>query len=192
MARFELCQLKKKLSLIPNKQSIEMKLKYLSILLITLLFGCNESKEISSINPENWSKRTANISAKDSLEYGKSYLSIYSQIYSLTEHKTHNLTAMVSMRNTSDSDTIYILKAEYYDTHGKSVRIYFDHPIFLSPLETTEIIINETDISGGTGSNFIFEWKIPKNCPEPLFEGVMNSTMSQQGLSFTTHAKRIK
>ncbi len=169
-----------------------MKKKYLSIIVILLLFSCNESKEISSINPEIWSKRTANLNAKDSLEFGKSYLSIYSQIYSLTQHKTHNLTAMVSLRNTSDLDTIYILKAQYYDTHGKMVRKYFDQPIYLAPLETTEIIIDEIDISGGTGSNFIFEWKIPKNSPEPLFEGIMNSMREQQGLSFTTQAKRIE
>lgn len=92
----------------------------------------------------------------------------------------------------SDLDTIYLLRAEYYDTHGKSVRNYFDSPIFLTPMETTEIIIDQSVISGGTGSNFILEWKIPKNCPEPLFEGIMISTMGQQGLSFTTQAKRIK
>jgi hypothetical protein len=59
-------------------------------------------------------------------------------------------------------------------------------------LETAEIIIDEVDDSGGTGSNFIFEWKIPQNCQAPLFEGVMSSTMGQQGLSFTTEAKRIE
>ena len=155
-------------------------------------FACNKQKEISSINPENWSVRAANLNTMDSLEFGKSYLSIYSQIYSISEHKTHNLTAMVSLRNTSDLDTIYILKAEYYDTHGKSIRKYFNQSIYLAPLETIAIIIDETDITGGTGSNFIFEWKIPKNCSEPLFEGIMNSTMGQQGLSFTTQAKRIK
>jgi len=48
------------------------------------------------------------------------------------------------------------------------------------------------DVEGGTGSNFIFEWQAPKNCPEPLFEGVMNSTVGQQGLSFTTQSRRIK
>jgi hypothetical protein len=95
-----------------------MKIKYLSIILLVVLFSCNEKKELSSINLENWYKRTANISTKDSLEYGKSYLSIYSQIYSMSEHKTHNLTAMASLRNTSDTDSIYILKAFYYDTHG--------------------------------------------------------------------------
>lgn len=169
-----------------------MKIKYFSILSILLLFSCKEKKDISSVNPENWSKRAINISSKDSLEFGKSYLSIYSQIYSNTEHKTHNLTSMVSMRNTSESDSIYLLRAEYYDTNGKSIRKYFDSPIFLAPMETTEIIIDEIDVSGGTGSNFILEWKIPKNCPEPLFEGIMTSTMGQQGLSFTTQAKQIK
>ncbi|MFD1162158.1 DUF3124 domain-containing protein [Hwangdonia seohaensis] len=169
-----------------------MKYKYLPIILIIILFSCTEKKENSSLNPENWSKRTVNLKASDSLEYGKSYLSIYSQIYSMSEHTTHNLTSMVSMRNTSESDTIYLLRAEYFDTHGKSVRKYFDAPIFLAPMETTEIIIDEVDVSGGTGSNFILEWKIPRNCPEPLFEGIMTSTMGQQGLSFTTHAKRIE
>lgn len=157
-----------------------------------LISACNEKTEISSTNPKNWSKRAIELSTKDSLEFGKSYLSVYSQIYSITEHKTHNLTSMISMRNTSESDTIFLLRAEYYDTYGKSVRKYFDSPIYLAPMETSEIIIDEVDISGGTGSNFIFEWKIPKNCPEPLFEGIMSSTKGQQGLSFTTQAKRIK
>ncbi|MGS0527925.1 DUF3124 domain-containing protein [Zobellia nedashkovskayae] len=170
-----------------------MKKCVLSLLMVSLLYSCiQEKKEVSSINPENWSKRKIDISSKDSLEYGKSYLSIYSQIYSMTEHKTHNLTAMASLRNTSDKDTVYLTKAEYFDTHGKPVRTYFNHPIYLAPMETTEIIIDEVDIEGGTGSNFLIEWKVPKGCPEPLFEGIMNSTMSQQGLSFTTQARRIE
>jgi len=167
--------------------------KFIVLFAVAVVFtSCEQEKEISSINPENWSKRNVTIKAKDSLDYGKSYLSIYSQIYSSTEHKTHNLTAMVSLRNTSDTDTIYVLKAEYFDTHGTSLRNYFNHPIYLAPLETTEIIIDEMDVEGGTGSNFIFEWNAPKNCPEPLFEGVMNSTVGQQGLSFTTQSRRIK
>lgn len=162
-------------------------------LTVLMLLSCNEKpKKTEPIHAENWAKRKIDIKKKDSLEYGKSYLSIYSQIYSISQHKTHNLTAMVSLRNTSDTDTIYLLRAEYFDTHGAHVRTYFNHPIFLAPMETTDIIIDEKDVVGGTGSNFIFEWKIPKNCPEPLFEGVMNSTMGQQGLSFTTQAKRVK
>lgn len=169
-----------------------MKKIILLFAVVLVLASCLQEKEISSIHPENWTKRKATVNAKDSLEYGKSYLSIYSQIYSSSEHKTHNLTAMVSLRNTSDVDTIYLTKAEYFDTHGVSLRNYFTHPIYLAPLETAEIIIDEMDVEGGTGSNFIFEWHAPKDCPEPLFEGVMNSTLGQQGLSFTTQSRRIK
>lgn len=170
-----------------------MKFIYLPFIFVLFFCSCDQEKQTTvPIHSENWAKRKANLSDYDSLEYGKSYLSIYSQIYSISELKTHNLTVMVSLRNTSDVDTIYVLTAEYFDTHGKPVRKYFDAPIYLAPMETTEIIIAEVDISGGTGSNFLFEWKIPKGCPEPLFEGVMNSVMRQQGLSFTTQAKRIK
>ena len=124
-----------------EKPLTKMKLKFVSIVMILLIFSCNEKSDVSSISPENWSKRVANMSGKDSLEFGKSYLSIYSQIYSYSEQTTYNLTAMVSLRNTSDSDTIYILRAEYYDTHGKSIRKYFEKPIFLAPMETTDIIM---------------------------------------------------
>jgi hypothetical protein len=164
---------------------------YILCLSIVIL-GCNSPKSTDAIHSENWSKRHVDLSSKDSLNYGKSYLSIYSQIYSLSQHKTHNLTAMASLRNVSDRDTIYLLNARYYDTHGKLIRTYFDKPIYLAPLETTEIIIDELDVEGGTGSNFIFEWKTPKQTPQPLFEGVMNSTVGQQGLSFTTQSIRIE
>ena len=162
------------------------------ILLVIAFASCGKNNTKKSIAAENWKARTATLHNQDSLEFGKSYLSVYSQIYSSTEHTTHNLTAMVSLRNVSDVDTIFVLNAKYFDTHGKLVKTYFDTPIFLSPLETAEIIIDEKDIAGGTGSNFLFEWKTPRNTPEPLFEAIMNSTMSQQGLSFITQGKRVE
>ncbi|RKR12902.1 uncharacterized protein DUF3124 [Maribacter vaceletii] len=167
--------------------------RYIPVILLFFVFlACEKKKELSSVATENWTKRAASTSVKDSLEYGKSYLSIYSQIYSLSEHKRHNLTAMVSLRNTSDKDTIYLLNSKYFDTHGKLIRSYFDFPIYLAPMETTEIIIEEGDVSGGTGSNFLIEWKKQQKTSEPLFEAVMSSTLGQQGLSFTTQAKRIE
>ena len=168
-----------------------MKLKYV-IIVVWFITSCQSKVELSSVSPQNWSNRFINIDALDSLEYGMSYLSIYSQMYSMNEKTIHNLTAMVSLRNTSITDSIYITNADYYDSKGKLVRKYFDKTIYLAPLETTEIIIDEIDTSGGTGANFIFEWKTPSNCTEPIFEGVMNSTEWQLGFSFITQAKRIK
>ncbi len=156
-----------------------------------MVFSCEEEKEVSSINPVNWTKRQINNTLNDSLVSGMTYLSIYSQIYSQSEHRTHNLTATVSMRNTNLKDTIFLEKADYFDTHGKLIRTYFNKTIYIAPMETVEIVIDETDKHGGTGANFVFDWKIPPHTHEPFFEGVMISTSGQQGISFTTQGRNL-
>ena len=164
----------------------------IKIVLLTLLIqSCKEKVEISSINPVNWEKRTIGFDFADTLIKGTTYLSVYSQIYSQTEHRTHDLTATVSIRNVNKADTIYINKAEYFDTKGNSIRIYFDKTIFIAPMETVEIIIDEQDQEGGTGANFLFDWTIMPNSNDPIFEAIMISTSGQQGLSFTTQGKKI-
>ncbi|MAX69957.1 MAG: hypothetical protein CMC76_02500 [Flavobacteriaceae bacterium] len=169
-----------------------MKKIFVLVWLVLVCVSCENENKQDELKKVNWKNRVAKVSPTDSLETGESYLSIYSQIYSLSQHKRYNLTAMVSLRNTSKKDTIYLLKADYYDTHGELIKTYFDQPVYVSPMETLEIVIDEGDISGGTGSNFLFDWQIPQNCPEPLFEAVMSSTVGSQGLSFTTQAKRIQ
>lgn len=162
------------------------------LLLGALCLSCGDKPEMSSISPVNWDMRKADSVILDSLNKGSSYLSVYSQIYSQTEHITHNLTATVSMRNTSQKDTIYLSQAAYFDTQGTFLRSYFDKVIFIAPMETVEIVINEIDKDGGTGANFIFDWHIPQNASEPIFEAIMISTSGQQGLSFSTQGKRVE
>lgn len=167
--------------------------KIFALLLVFVFFqACEEPQEVSSIDPINWEKRTINEMISDSLLRGETYLSVYSSIYSFTEHRTHELTATVSMRNTNRLDTIFIDKAEYFNTKGESIRVYFEKTIFIQPMETVEIVIDEIDKEGGTGANFLFNWAVPAQAHEPLFEGVMISTSGQQGLSFTTQGKRIE
>ncbi|MCB0454874.1 MAG: DUF3124 domain-containing protein [Aequorivita sp.] len=166
------------------------------LVLSGMLVGCNDPKEISSFNPNHWEDHYAGPEVsgllKDSLQNGKTYLSIYSHIYSFTLEKSQNLTAMVSLRNVSDTDTIYISKADYYNTKGELIRSYFEKPIQLKPVETVEIVIDETDEHGGSGANFIFKWTTKPTTPEPIFEAVMTSLRGSQGLSFTTQGRRIE
>lgn len=168
-------------------------MKNLIILLLVgiVLISCESNKEVSSLNPENWGKRTISKKLSDSLVSGTTYLSVYSQIYGMTEHRTHDLTATISMRNTNRKDTIFIRKAEYFNTKGDLIRSYFNRPIFLAPMETVEIVIDEIDKEGGTGANFLFEWTIKQTSNEPFFEGIMISTSGQQGLSFSTHGVKV-
>jgi hypothetical protein len=165
-----------------------------TIILACLLLSCNEKQNDvdDDVNNVNWNKREVLTYSADSLITGKTYLSVYSHIYSQSEHKNQNLTATVSMRNINIDDTVFIEKAVYYDTKGEKVRTYIDKPVYIKPLETIEIVILQKDKVGGSGANFIFEWKTKSNIIEPHFESVMISTMGQQGLSFTTQGIRIE
>lgn len=165
-------------------------------IILMLLIGlsissCDQKKQMKAVNPLNLENGTINFKLNDSLKSGSTYLSVYSQIYSRSEHRTQDLTATVSMRNINVADTIFILKATYFDTKGNEIRNYINKPIFLGPMETVEIVIDEIDKEGGTGANFLFDWKMAKNVNEPFFEAVMISTSGQQGLSFTTQGRRI-
>ena len=163
----------------------------LLVIILLFVFSCENNKEISSVNETNWKSRTITHVLSDSLIQGKTYLSVYSQIYSETEHKVHNLTATVSLRNINTIDTVYIDKATYFNTYGEAIRAYFEKTIFIAPMETVEIIIDEHDKEGGTGANFVFDWRVKPHSNEPFFESVMITTSGQQGISFTTQGKKI-
>ena len=160
--------------------------------LMMIVLSCEEEKKMSSVDPVNWGAREVTHSLADTLETGSTYLSVYSQIYSESENKVQNLTSTVSLRNPSRKDTLYITRADYFGTDGNLIRTYFDEPIFIAPMETVEIVIDQIDQEGGTGANFIFDWRILPGSNQPLFEAVMISTYGQQGLSFTTRGRRIE
>ncbi|KKN46411.1 hypothetical protein LCGC14_0673190 [marine sediment metagenome] len=128
----------------------------------------------------------------DSLDMGHTFLSIYSSVYMRNEKEQSDLTVTVSLHNPNRDEEVFIDKAVYYNTQGDPIRTYFDRTIFIKPMETVQIVIDGVDKEGGTGANFIFDWKKKPNSNEPLFEAVMINTFGSQGLSFVTEGKRIK
>lgn len=163
------------------------------LLLMIVLISCDQpvKKQIDK-KAVDWQSHEANHIPSTSIIKGTCYLPVYSQVYQLHQHKTYNLTVMVSLRNVSPTDSVYILNADYFDSSGEKIHEYLKNPIFLRPLETVEIVIDENDDTGGTGGNFIFDWVARNKMQIPLFEAIMISTTGQQGLSFTTRSVQIK
>ena len=162
------------------------------IFFVTLIItSCQEVKEYNLPNDTNWEARKIEIEHFDDLVQGQTYLPVYSHIYHRFDNRTFNLTVTVSIRNLSISDSIYILNADYFNTEGVRIRQYLQNPMFLKPLETVEIIIEEEDEEGGSGANFIFNWASKNEKNPPLFEAVMISTYGQQGISFSTRGVQI-
>ena len=114
------------------------------------------------------------------------YVPIYSDIYSESKNGRFLLTATLSIRNTSMSDSIFLEEIDYYDTAGNMVRKYNDKTLFLKPLESIDYVVDEDDKSGGSGANFIIIWSAKNSNVKPIFEAVMISTKGQQGISFTS------
>ncbi|MEZ4938521.1 MAG: DUF3124 domain-containing protein [Crocinitomicaceae bacterium] len=168
---------------------------FYTLLILSLFCMSLEScSEVLEDNPNqvNWKKRRLKSQLKNHTDQGETYLSIYSEIYSMSEHRTHHLTVTVSIRNVNREDTIILDRAQYFDSKGNLLTNYFDFAIVLLPLETIEIVIGQEDVKGGTGANFVFNWRKEENVVDPYFEAVMISTSSQQGLSFTSKGVRVK
>jgi len=164
----------------------------IKFILITLLFSsCTVEKENRILKSTDLESRKTEISNFDDLIHGKSYLSVYSHIYHSYANQIFDLTITISIRNVSITDTIYILKADYFNTDGDNIRQYIQKPIYIKPMETVEIIIAEKDKEGGSGANFVFDWAVKNDINLPLFEAVMISTYGDQGLSFLTRGVQI-
>lgn len=172
-------------------------MKYSFILiLLAFLAGCNlnnknEVKEVKRSHPSH----IYNFVEIDTalLKYFETvYLPVYSDIYYQDGTKRFPITATVSIRNTSLTDSAFILSACYYDSYGKMIRSYLDSTLLLSPLESIELVVEEKESEGGAGANFIIDWAATKYADQILIQSVMISTYGQQGVSFLSDAKIIK
>jgi hypothetical protein len=119
------------------------------------------------------------------------YIPIYSDIYSVHRQKSTLLTATLSIRSTSLTDTTYINSIDYYDSHGKKIRSYIDKTLLLKPMASVDYVIERDDVSGGTGANFLVTWGAETNT-QPMFQAVMIATTGQHGLSFVTNGVSTK
>jgi len=120
------------------------------------------------------------------------YVPVYSNVFSGPRKLPFQLAATLSIRNTDLSSSFQVTTIDYYDTNGKLVRHYLDKPVGLGPLASTYIHIEEKDVRGGFGANFIVRWTSNKLINTPIIECVMIGATSGQGISFVSPGQEIK
>ena len=119
------------------------------------------------------------------------YVPAYSHIYSGNRERPFLLTVTLSIRNVDPKHQIKIFLVDYYETQGNLLKKHVDKPIPLKPLESLRYVIPERDKSGGSGANFIIEWRSDKFVNPPIVESIMIGTQSTQGVSFTSRGQEI-
>lgn len=139
-----------------------------------------------------FSPLTVHADEKIGLSNGQTiYVPAYSHIYIGNREQPFFLTVTLSIRNIDPKHQIKITVVDYYETQGKLLKKYLEKPVILKPLESLRYIIPESDKAGGSGANFIVEWKSDKLANPPIIESIMISTRSRQGVSFTSRGQTI-
>lgn len=162
-------------------------------ILCLLVFGCNNAnlkEERESVTSDH---QLENKPVKTDSVYKtkKVYVPVYSNIYQRTRNDRTLLTSTLSIHNTSETDTLYISRIDYYNTEGKLVRNYIKSPIFLNTFETLEYVVDESDETGGSGANFVIEWYGNKKL-NPIFQAVMIGGLGNKSFSFTTEGVEVE
>lgn len=119
------------------------------------------------------------------------YIPIYSEIYSESRFNSTLLTATLSIRNTSLTDSIFVNTIDYYNNDGVNVKSFIDKTVLLKPMASIDYVIDRDDDTGGLGANFILDWSSRKDC-KPIFQAVMIGTSGQHGLSFVVNGQSLK
>ncbi|HEY6977807.1 MAG TPA: DUF3124 domain-containing protein [Chitinophagaceae bacterium] len=159
------------------------------LLSLLILFACRDDKNQKGYLPGqvyHYIKiDTAALINKHSV-----YVPVYSHIYSREVGSPVNLTAVLSIRNTSYTDSFYVTDIIYYGSQGEVLKRYLDSSLLVKPMASIEFVVERTESKGGAGANFVVKWGSFTTGSEPLIQTVMNETTS--GISFVTNGVEMK
>lgn len=120
------------------------------------------------------------------------YVPAYSHIYSGDRERQIPLAVTLSIRNTDPANGLALQMVDYYDSHGKRLKSYLTEPVSLDPMSSIRYVIKQSDLSGGSGANFLVRWVSEKPVNIPIIETVNISTMSSLGISFSSRGRAIR
>lgn len=120
------------------------------------------------------------------------YVPIYSEIPYGDQHRTLNLSATLSIRNTDRTQSLTLKRVDYYNSKGNLASAYLTEPCILKPMASLEFIVKESDRRGGISASFLVEWTGASPLSPPVVEAIMISTASAQGISFSSPARVLE
>jgi len=139
---------------------------------------------------------TANAQSLPSVMSQLLYLPIYSHIYhgdldNQGKPVQTLLSAHVAIRNTNSGKPLTLHYARYYDTDGKLIKDYVPKAVTIPPLGTHELFVPRSDVTGGSGANFLISWSADTTVNPPLVEALHADIQPARTLTFITSARPI-
>lgn len=103
---------------------------------------------------------------------GRTYVPCYSHIYT-GSGGAKDVAVTLSVRNVSSTTSLVLDSVKFFDTHGKIIDDLLAGRSHLAPLQTAEFFIATQDQRGGSGANFLVDWRVEPDAPRPVSEAVM-------------------
>ena len=116
---------------------------------------------------------------------GRTYVPAYSHGY--VGSGTPVLFAItLSVRNVDPARALVLTRVDYHATEGQRLRAFLTREQVVPPLGTAEFLVEREDEEGGSGANFMVEWRVEPGGHRPLAEAVMLGTVGPSGFAFTS------
>ncbi len=119
------------------------------------------------------------------------YVPAYAKIFIDARGRTIDLVVTLTIHNTDFQNEIILTSVRYFNAQGELRKEYLPQPMRLSPLATTEFLVENSADDGGMGTNFVVEWVAAQPVYEPIVEAIMIQVASGQGISFTSPGRVI-
>lgn len=119
------------------------------------------------------------------------YVPIYSHVY-YRGGSPFLLEATLSIRNIDPQHAVYLRSVRYYDTEGKLAKTHVEKLIRLDPLQTIEFLVKQHDVSGGSGANFMVDWRGEAEAEVPLIEAIMVGNLGTPAISFVSRGVALR
>ena len=164
---------------------------YVLLFLVFLISACDAQKQNAQQIPSATEFNPLTSTTIRSLQGQQVYVPVYKNLY-LSEKGHVPLTTVLSIRNTSLTESIIIAKVDYYDTNGKLLKSFLNGPFSLSKMASKDFVISSDDLTGGTGANFVVKWDSEKKISTPIIEALMYGTNGTHSYSFTSRGQEIE
>lgn len=163
--------------------------------LIIWVCGLTLNPDSKEEGPKVWQKHLKPTTIKEGEKLAMHetvYLPVYSHIYYSDHTKLINLAETISVRNTDLHNSIVLISVKHYGSDGTLHKEYIETPLRIEALATADFVVPDSDITGGTGANFLIEWVSISKVTEPIVESIMICTSSSHSISFTSKGEVIK
>ena len=120
---------------------------------------------------------------------GSVYVPLYSSLYVGGQRSLKNLSATLSLRNTSADQALTVTSVTYFDGNGKAVVELLDVPHVLAPMATAEFYTDQSGTSGGPVAAVIVKWGAETSVAPPLIEAVILGNYGAKSISFVSRGE---